>query len=135
MYACRSSKSLWFGRTEEVWKLGVLAWRLHPGEGLADLSLLALIVCPDGPIAQETGNRRIPSNRSDLLPQSQRNGESGRGRVGRREKCCAYCNGIANECVTNGTLSENTASMCLWRVKLLQEGFINTVNLSMWLQV
>ena len=83
------------------------------GEGLADLSLLALIVCPDGSTAQETGDRGIPSNQSDLLPQSQRDGESGGNGVGRREKHCAYCNSITNGCVTNGTLSESTVA-CAW---------------------
>ena len=63
-------------------KLGTLKSQLTDSlqvKGLADSSLLALIVCPDGSTAQETGNRGIPSNQSDLLPQSQRDGES-RGR-------------------------------------------------------
>lgn len=100
-----------------------------PSEGLADLSLLALIVCPDGSAAQETGDTGIPFNRPDLLPQSQRDGESGGNRVGSREKHHAYCNSIANGCVTNGMLSESTAGMCWQRAKLPWEGCINTVNL------
>lgn len=85
------------------------AWRLPLGEGLADPSLLALVVCPDGSTAQETGNRGIPSDRSDLLPQSQRDGESGGSRVGRREKRRASCNTVATGGITHGVLSERTA--------------------------
>lgn len=88
-----------------------------PGEGRADPSLLALLVRPDGSTAQETGDRGIPSYRSDLLPQSQRDGESGGRRMGRREKHRAHCDIIASGCVSNGS----AAGVCLWGLKLLRD--------------
>lgn len=117
IHARGSLNPLWFGGSEEAWSLEVPAYRLLQVKGLADSSLLALIVCPDGSTAQETGNRGIPSNRSDLLPQSQRDGESREG--GRREKHHAYCNNIDNGCVAGGMPSESTADTCTWRAMLL----------------
>lgn len=89
-------------------KLGIPAWRLHPGEGFAHPSLLALIVRPDGSTAQETGDRGIPSYRSDFLPQSQRDGESGGRRMGKGGQHHADCDIIAI-----GMLSESAASVCM----------------------
>ena len=88
-------------------------------KGLADLSLLALIVCPDGSTAQETGDRGIPSNRSDLLPQSQRDGES-RGREWAEGKSIMP---IAIILPMDMLLVEchqvSTADTCTWRAMLL----------------
>lgn len=113
MHACGSSKSLrsWRGVTQSSEsQLGDC-----PRGGRADPSLLALLVRPDGSTAQETGNRGIPSYRSDLLPQSQRDGESGDRRKGRRGKRRAYCDLIARgRIISNGDgVRERSQCVCV----------------------